>query len=428
MNPLANRRSERGAMLVQVGLSILALTAVTAYVVDYGVLWVAKNQAQNSADAGALAGAIARAYDEVTDPPSTGGKAEQSARRSALCASGSPSCPGTPLSANPVWPTQAAASSTVNVSWGCPPGFTGKCAQVDVYRNGQFASTPLPTFFGLLIGRTSQGVRATASARIVGANATDCLRPWAIPDRWEENGTATTNFERWYKVGNTRMENSPHDNYRPPSDATPTGYKYPNDVGTATTLIHAQSTDPNTVPTGWSLSINLPDGAGGYTPGTNAYKQAIANCVGQTVKLGDYLPAENMGAGGTRQGFDLLAAKDPSATWVSTPAPGYVSNTCAPTCAPISPRIVPIAVFDIDDYQGREMLTPPDRSVCPVTGGGGPCVKVVRILGFFAASRPMSGPNQDNVLGYLMSNPGELAAGAPDLGDAAFLKVIQLVR
>jgi hypothetical protein len=426
MNPLANRRSERGAMLVQVGLSILALTAVTAYVVDYGVLWVAKNQAQNSADAGALAGAIARAYDEVTDPPATGGMAEQSARRAALCASGSPSCPGTPLSANPVWRTQAAASSTVNVSWGCPPGFTGRCAQVDVYRNGQFASTPLPTFFGLLIGRTSQGVRATATARAATANSTDCLRPWAVADKWIENATTPGIFERWTKVGTTLTELNPHDIYRLPWDTTvagPTGYKYPADVGTQVTLIHAQSTD-TAIPTGWSLSIQLPDGAGGYSGGSAAYGNAIANCVGQPVKIGDYLPTENMGAGQTKIGFDALKAKDPGATWNTTLKD--VQGSCAPGCAPFSPRIVPIAIFDMDDYQKRKSTSPENTSVCPVPGGQ--CVHIVNIIGFFAASRPTTGPNQDNVTGYLMSMPGDLAAGGVDLGPAGFLKIIQLVR
>ena len=38
-----------------------------AFVVDLGVLMVARAQAQNSADAAALAGAVARAFDETTD-------------------------------------------------------------------------------------------------------------------------------------------------------------------------------------------------------------------------------------------------------------------------------------------------------------------------------------------------------------------------
>ena len=57
---------ERGAVLVQVAIAILVLTAMATFVVDHGVLWVSRGQAQNAADAGALSGAIARAYDDLT--------------------------------------------------------------------------------------------------------------------------------------------------------------------------------------------------------------------------------------------------------------------------------------------------------------------------------------------------------------------------
>ena len=53
-------RSEQGAVFVQVGISILVLMAFNVFVLDYGVMWVSRRQAQNAADAGALAGAVAR--------------------------------------------------------------------------------------------------------------------------------------------------------------------------------------------------------------------------------------------------------------------------------------------------------------------------------------------------------------------------------
>src|SRR5437879_2514470 len=60
------RRSERGAILVHVGIAIVALMGFSAMVFDYGVFWLARHQAQNAADAGALAGVISRVYDEPT--------------------------------------------------------------------------------------------------------------------------------------------------------------------------------------------------------------------------------------------------------------------------------------------------------------------------------------------------------------------------
>ena len=50
-----DRSSQRGAMLIQVSIFLLALTAFSAFVFDYGILWVSRRQAQNSADAAAVA-------------------------------------------------------------------------------------------------------------------------------------------------------------------------------------------------------------------------------------------------------------------------------------------------------------------------------------------------------------------------------------
>src|SRR4051794_18325597 len=100
-------RSDRGAILIQVAISILALTALTSFVVDYGVMWLARRQAQNAADAGALAGAIARAFDETANPPAANGATYQSAVKAAQ--------------ANAVFGT----TPTVTVSWPCPAFVSG---------------------------------------------------------------------------------------------------------------------------------------------------------------------------------------------------------------------------------------------------------------------------------------------------------------
>src|SRR4029453_10686406 len=63
---------DRGAILVHVAIALLALVAFTTFVADYGVLWVARHQAQNAADAGALAGAIGLGFDNNSDLTDTG--------------------------------------------------------------------------------------------------------------------------------------------------------------------------------------------------------------------------------------------------------------------------------------------------------------------------------------------------------------------
>lgn len=157
---------EKGAILVQVAVMIMVLVGLSTYVVDYGVVWLGRVQAQNAADAGALSGAIARAYDDFNDPPLAGGPADLAARNAAQ--------------ENDVWD----APSTPVASWNCPAGVVGRCVRVDVYRDGTNGSAVLPTWFGPLLGITSQGVKATATAIVQTANTTNCLRPWAVADKW----------------------------------------------------------------------------------------------------------------------------------------------------------------------------------------------------------------------------------------------------
>ena len=57
---------------MQVGLALIALLAFSAFVIDYGVLWVSRGQAQNAADAAALAGAVALSYDDPNDRSDAG--------------------------------------------------------------------------------------------------------------------------------------------------------------------------------------------------------------------------------------------------------------------------------------------------------------------------------------------------------------------
>ena len=53
---------------------------------------------------------------------------------------------------------------TSDITFSDLPRFgTDDCIRVDVYRN-QARNNPLPMFFGSLVGLTSQGVRATATA------------------------------------------------------------------------------------------------------------------------------------------------------------------------------------------------------------------------------------------------------------------------
>ena len=62
--PTRRLADERGAILIQVAVALLALLALSSFVFDYGVMWASRSQAQNAADAGALSGAISLAFDD----------------------------------------------------------------------------------------------------------------------------------------------------------------------------------------------------------------------------------------------------------------------------------------------------------------------------------------------------------------------------
>lgn len=198
-------RNERGSILVQVGILLLVLTGITAFVADYGLFWVSRRQAQNAADAAALAGAIARAFDEPGTPEPDGPTVQSinaAADRHAIAGEAAPAR---------TW------------SWDCPPGWAGSaCVRVNVFRNGEEGSTLLPILFGQAIGLPDQGTKATATAIAGPAAFTECLKPWLIPDKFEDvDGNGEWNEGDIYTnpgwttadIGTTLVLNpgSPHD-------------------------------------------------------------------------------------------------------------------------------------------------------------------------------------------------------------------------
>ena len=391
-----------GVILIQTALMILMLAAVSTLVIDSGVLWISRGQAQNAADAGALAGALARAYDDFGDPPAAGGPAHAAATAVA--------------ERNVVW---TETPGTV-VTWACPAGMSSRCARVDVHRDGTSGSTTLPAFFGPLIGVTTQRIRATATARVLTGNATNCMRPWAVADKWTHVVNPVPSYDRWSSMGGSPDEATPHDIYAPPDANGPgTGYTVSADAGLALVLKRGNAhSDTEGISPGWFLAVALPDGAGGYMQGAAPYRSSIGACIGRPIGIGTLLPVQTGNMNGpTDQGFADLVAQDPSAVWNATDK--LVHNSCAPACAPMSPRIVPIPVFDMDDYQYRRAAN--DWTGCP---DGGRCVRVVNVLGFFADS--IQG---GDVTGYLMTHPGDFVPGVTAVSDdAGFLKSVHLVR
>ena len=145
------------------------IAAFCALVMDYGVFWAARRQAQNSADAGALAGAIALAFDDPTDFSDTGA-AKLSAHAAAI--------------ANKVFGDAPDNNITTDVTFPvCPDGSGSPCVKVDVFRTSA-RSNPLPTFFARLLSITRSELQLLRPASISGyqpAMAGRVKTPYRVP-------------------------------------------------------------------------------------------------------------------------------------------------------------------------------------------------------------------------------------------------------
>ncbi len=396
--------SERGAILINAALMLLVWFGVATFVVDYGAMWVSRHQAQNAADAAAMAAALARAYDDFDNPPNPAGQAVRYATQVAA--------------ANTVW----GAAATTLITFSCPPDVVTppqRCVKADVYRNGENGSLPLPLWFGRTLGLTSQGVKATASAQVMIANGTDCLRPWAIPDAWISGAAPGADFRKYANGSGALIPFG--DSYTPPDTTTTgSGFRFAtsnsahNDLGASLPLTFAvaPTTVADLIVPGWVLPLD--PGAG--------YVASVGACSSGTIEIGDQVAVSATRP--TAGDFRGLYFADSGANW--DPANDWVDNSCAPVCARFSPRLVAVAVFDTEVFQYRRAVAdwtacPPGRTCTPCPAGIA-CASIVNIVGLFINNAAGSS-------GTLSSYPGLVPSAAPKLSaGSSFLKAITLVR
>lgn len=404
---------DRGAILIHVAIALLALVAFTTFVADYGVLWAARRQAQNSADAGALAGAIGLAFDNNADLTDTG-----PAKESAFLAT----------QRNLVWGQSPNVIKATDITFAVCPDGLGNCVRVDVYRN-EARGNPLPIFFGYFVGLNSQGIRATATAEVEFANSSDCLKPWAVIDKWAEHwpidpGTwdDSSTYDKYDNKGDPDPAITHPDVYIPPSttdygtgfhpfDAD--GHTYTSDYGRRFAL---KVGDPKTdwdYATGWFSALALLDSNGG-----NDYGNNIKGCIGINYKVGDEVPINTEPGektGPTSQAvetdLDSLVNQDPTAHWDTSLNGGR--GGVADSAYGVSPRIVAIPLVN------------PDLMI-QVQQGGRTTVPISNIMGFFVEGYDAG---TKSVTGYMCTMPGKLVAGgAPTGPGGSFLIQIILVR
>jgi Flp pilus assembly protein TadG len=406
-------RSERGAILIQVGLAIMVLMALNVFVIDYGVLWVARSQAQTAADAGALAAGNGLAYDRYV-----GGAAQVFTNTTNILNQAQTVAT---LSANRVWQTPPSAVATATTV-PCPTDADSvTCAEVSVFRDSANGN-PIPMIFGPILSLTSQDIQARAIAAFGGANTTTCLKPWALPDKWQDARPAADEFNAW---GPTGPLTGPVDTYVPPSATQAVSWNLLGDYGalirfdvdlpTNYPIRRGAATDPSDHPA-LMLPLELPN----LLP----HETNMVGCNGQAVTIGQYMRIDPTivgdPAGRAEAAAQLEFSKDPTADYESGGG-GYVKNSCAPGCAPVSPRLWAVALYDPDDFDRRR--TQSDWSgAC----GGSPCVHITNITGFFVDYLDPSSPNGRH--GHLLRYRGLTGAGPKLLENGSWLVEPRLIR
>jgi Putative Flp pilus-assembly TadE/G-like len=312
-------RDERGSVLVLVALSTFALLSVSALAIDLGMLYTAHEEAQRIADAAALAGADEYLRNSPSDAVAPG---KQWAKNLAA----ENNVRNMPIDTALVSSTTLVDSTKEMVVQMMPDSFK---VRVTVHRPS------IGLWFARVFGVNTWGVSATAVAHAVDAGTTSCVKPFVLPDLWDDP-TEDTNHDRI-------MDNGESWNYDPSTDATDryvradsvgdpnaTGYGsgwrngngqgYNNDFGREVTLKYQNPTANSSqsyVPTpSVFLPWDLPDSTGTSQTGASWYKQNIATCNPNQIMLGVPYPIEtgNM-VGPTFQGIKGLIDQDPGATW-----------------------------------------------------------------------------------------------------------------
>jgi len=236
------RRDERGMTMAFVALGFMAFLTATTLAIDVGMFMSARSQAQNAADSGALAGAIALGFNDFDNrsPSGPAVSAAISAAQSNVMIGTAPSV----LPGDVTFPNDPAGNPTR--------------VKVAVYRNVA-RDNEIPTIFGRLFGVDSVEISASATAEAAQANAVTCVKPFMIPDRWDEASgpfdPLSSTFRMYDNQGNP-LPPGTADVYVPANQSGYTGY---TDDDRGTELILRAGTGSNIEPTAyqsWSMPGN----------------------------------------------------------------------------------------------------------------------------------------------------------------------------
>ena len=323
---LSQFRNERGSVLVLVTLLLIAFLGLAALAIDLGLLYVARGEAQRAADAAAHAGAAYWMHHPNASDQEIKAEAERLGKLNLVR--------GLEVSIRTETDEDIRILRDEGRVW------------AQVHRTSE-RENPIRTLFGQIIGFPSMGVAADAAAELWPADQSQCVLPFAIPDRWCLNsGEPCAGGEYSDGMDATETWEDGH-SYRPWSDplTLPDGDIYwsgysDDQFGNALNI--RPSRPQETLQPGWFFPFRIPG-----TQGADDYREAIAECVtgDREWGVGDIVNTENgRMEGPTDQGFTRLLNRYPNADWDVTCDGGRGCAVGDPDH--IAGRTRPVALFD----------------------------------------------------------------------------------
>lgn len=412
-------RNEKGAALAIVAVSMVVILGMGALAVDMGMLIKQREDAQRAADAAALAGASAYVNAKPLDAV---GEARVRAFQY--------------LAKNYVGGTYIDTSGQVSSITGGNRYITTSAEGVvvvlpDSVKVRVIVRRPaVGTLFGRVLGFLNVPIAAKAAAIAATQGAGKCIKPFALPDIWQENnGNEDKNGNLWpdsqedwqYDPSATTRQNKavPADHYRgyqdpnPSNIGTETGWgssfrndlilgsnKYHDDYGRQIVL---KPNNPHAAPApgffqAWDLS---PDDHGGADYRENIWKcNPVEIQIGVPYALDSSLSEPGNMIGPTNQGIDSLIKQDSLACWhefADPQHPGFMtgevlrrspgSSSCNQSYGAweSSPRVLYVPLFDPSQIgTGRSTLSFSNLGVFFLEDGGTGQAPIVGRFMFFA--------------------------------------------
>jgi hypothetical protein len=336
-----NTSRRRGASLVLAAVAMVTVTAVAALAVDLGMLYKAKGDTLRAAEAAALAGASAFTEFAANDP-----QAQDTAIVRAFRFGQS-----NRILVDTV--KTAEMSSTTPLSPEVVPD--SQLVRVQVRRE------EVGTWFARLLGVNSVPISAVAAARAEAAGGGSCVKPFAIPDIWND-GNQDISGDHLEQDGEDWIYEPGQDTYNPGNPDTPatgTGYgsglrdgvgPYTNDFGRPVSLRLPDPTAP-TPPTGPRQFLPF---STNNSPDVNQYRNKIWGCDQTEMRLGTpytVVPNTPEIPVATGEGIDSLIRSDQNAEWDDNTK--TIRNSNAGNWRN-SPRVIKVGFFD-----PSQLLAPP---------------------------------------------------------------------